>query len=175
MNFLPTNYQLPKSDNHYLKLEAGDNTFRILSPAVTGWKYWEDANGTTLENPVKGCKPKYVHQREAAPSKARHCWLFTVWNYTDKQVKILELTQNSVMKDIAKYVHNDQWGNPRTYDFNIYKRGEGLNTDYQVTVNPKQKLEPTVLEAYKAAQIDLEAFFRGDDPFNVGEGSSTTA
>jgi hypothetical protein len=174
MNFLPTNYSLPKADtSHYFRLEDGNNTFRVLSPALVGWKYWTDKEGRVLEKPVKGCTTVFVPSPDQVADKPRpsltHFWAFVVWNYQEEQVQILEITQNTIMEAISQYLYSAQWGDPSTYDFIVHKRGSGLDTSYQVTVNPKEALDPGIVELYQQMQIDLTALFRGDDPFKGAE------
>ena len=41
-NFLPENYKDPVIPGNYMRLEEGDNTFRVLSSAITGWIIWGD-------------------------------------------------------------------------------------------------------------------------------------
>ena len=43
------------------------------------------------------------------------------------------------------------------------------NTKYQVSVNPKASLDTGILKLYQDMQIDLNALFRGDDPFKQTE------
>lgn len=173
MNFLPQNYQLPKAESNYFKLEEGNNTFRCLSSALTGWKYWKDKEGRVLEKPVKGCTTVFVPTPDQVPDPSvmslAHFWAFVVWNYKEKQVQLLEITQNSIMEAISQYVYSPQWGDPSTYDFVVHKRGTGLDTAYQVTVNPKAGLDPGIVEMYRKMQIDLSALFRGEDPFKGAE------
>lgn len=175
MNFLPTNYQLPKAESNYFKLEEGTNTFRCLSPALTGWKYWTDKEGRPLPKPIKGCTTVFVPSPDQVADKPvpslAHFWAFVVWNYKEAQVQLLEITQNTIMEAISQYVYNERWGDPSTYDLVIHKRGTGLDTTYQVTVNPKAALDPGIVEMYRKMQIDPTKLFRGEDPFKVAKKS----
>lgn len=178
MTFLPKNYAMPKNGNgYYLKFEDGENTFRVLSDAIVGWVYWEDEAGNVLSNPVKGCKAIHVQTVEEISQTARkspqlnlkHFWAFAVYNFAENQVQILKLTQNSIMEAMAQYLHSPKWGDPREYDFVIHKDGQGLETRYQVTVNPKEPLDAGIVAMYRQMQVDLTAYFRGEDPFKAGE------
>lgn len=178
MTFLPTNYAMPKNGDHnYLQFQEGENRFRILSDAAVGWLYWQDEQGNVLANPAKGCKTVYVKNVEEIAEATRrspnlnlkHFWAFVVWNYTDDQVKIAKLTQYTLMKDIERYIHHPKWGDPKAYDIVVYKQGEGLATEYQVTVNPKEPLEAGIVRLYQDMNIDLEALFRGEDPFKTAD------
>ena len=37
--FLPSGY---KEVSNYMKFVDGENRFRILSPAIVGWEYWNE-------------------------------------------------------------------------------------------------------------------------------------
>jgi hypothetical protein len=40
-DFLPTGYELPTNKGKFMKLQKGENKFRILDKALTGWLDWE--------------------------------------------------------------------------------------------------------------------------------------
>ena len=40
MTFLNKDYEVPKSNSNYTKLQDGENTFRVLGSAIVGWQYW---------------------------------------------------------------------------------------------------------------------------------------
>jgi hypothetical protein len=178
MTFLPKNYAMPKNGNgYYLKFEEGENTFRVLSDAIVGWVYWEDDQGNVLDSPIKGCKAIHVKRVEEIPEAARksprlhlkHFWAFVVWSYRDEAVQILKLTQNSIMEAMTQYIQSAKWGNPTGYDFIIHKNGEGLETRYQVTVNPKEPLDEGIVKMHEDMKVDLGAFYKGEDPFKQPE------
>ena len=92
MNFLPDDYKSPKSSNHYMKLQDGENKIRILTQPILGWEDWHDKKPVRYkmnEKPAKSYDPKKA---------IRHFWSFIVCNYNEEQIQILHLTQ-------AKKVH----------------------------------------------------------------------
>ena len=167
MNFLPENYTLPKGDSNYYKLEDGDNVFRVLSPATVGWKYWTDEKGEVLERPVKGCKSICVKTPQEAKQPARHFWAFVVYSYKSNAIHLYEITQMGIMEAIQQFILNPNWGDPQGYDLIVNKTGTGLDTKYQISVNPKVELDQGILKLYQDMQIDLQALFRGEDPFKA--------
>lgn len=178
MTFLPKDYEMPKNGNgHYLKFDEGENTFRVLSDAIVGWVYWQDDQGNVLDSPIKGCKAIHVKSVEEIPEatlqspnlQLKHFWAFVVWDYRDQAVQILKVTQNSIMEAMEQYAQSAKWGDPKGYDFIIHKNGEGLETRYQVTVNPKEPLDEGIVKMYEDMKIDLAAYFRGEDPFKQAE------
>lgn len=176
-SFLPEGYELPKSDSNYLDFQEGENRFRVLSDAIYGWLYWVDEKGNILSNPIKGCRTIYVRDLREIPAsvqasptlRPKAFWAFLVWNYQLEMVQVCKLTQMSVMRAMESYFRNPDWGSPLEYDFIIQKIGEGLNTKYQVLVGPKRPLDEGILAMYREMDIDLKAFFRGEDPFGTHE------
>ena len=162
-NFLPDKYEMPDSTSGYMKFKQNDNTFRILSSAIVGFETWID---------TEDGKRKPIRWRMGTEMKAekigtdpKHFWAFVVWNFNDKKVQILELTQKGIMRSIQALVNNPKWGDPKTYNLVVTRTGEGMETDYQVQPEPKEDLDEGILKFYKDLNINLEALFTGDDPF----------
>ena len=92
MSFLPKEYESPATENKYMRLEQGDNSFRILSDAITGWELWtsEMIDGKEVRKPNRfrdeESIPMALIDPEAMP---KHFWAMVVWNYQDKKVQIL--------------------------------------------------------------------------------------
>lgn len=162
-NFLPENYALPTPDTKYLKLEKGATKIRFISSPVIGWVYWTE----DPENLDGKRKPHRVKTEDGAPPaflKPKHFWAATVYDYSTKSVKILEITQKTILNAILNLCGNKSWGNPKNYDISIVKEGDGLDTEYSVMPEPNMvQLPPDVLE--EAAKINLEKLFSGEDPF----------
>lgn len=177
MGFLPSNYEAPQGGN-YMKLQIGENRFRVLGPAVVGNLFWT-TDGEGGRKPVRRRMGEAIHDDELGmdahgkPERVRHFWAFPVWNVTAKQVQILEVTQRTIQESILSLNESQDWGDPTGYDIIIRKSGSGLDTEYNVLPG---KAEPTPTEAqreYLKANIDMDALFRGGDPFGAGDGNTT--
>jgi hypothetical protein len=80
-DFLPKGYETPESQQNYMELAEGANTFRILSSAIVGYKWWEDTgNGGRVPRRVRTEEEVPAAVRNATDSRARakHFWAFTV-------------------------------------------------------------------------------------------------
>lgn len=164
MNFLPTDYKAP--EGKYYSFEDGENTFRVLSSAITGWEYWNKDN-----KPVRSKLPFQpipsdikLDEKTGKPTTPKHFWAFVVWNYRSDSVQILQVNQKSVQAGIRALVDNEKWGAPQKYDITVTRSGSGLKTEYTVMPNPGTELPKTDI-----SHINLEALFSGDDPFG-GQG-----
>lgn len=164
--FLPDNYEIPEKPSNYMKFKQGINRFRILTPAVLGYEYWN------LENkPVRSKKrweeiPSDIKLTPTGvPTDIKHFWAFVVWNYNEKAIQILQITQTSIMGAIKLGVALRD-GNATNNDIGVTRSGEKLDTTYDVQFADPTPIKPEIEEAFKARKINLEALFTGDDPFS---------
>ena len=171
MSFLPSNYKVP-TDSKYMKFQAGDNMFRVLSDAITGWEWWtsETIDGKEVR------KPNRVMEEAAIPASEiddeqlpKHFWAFVVWNYKDERVQILEITQKSIQMKIRALSQSKGWGDPKGYDIQVSRSGEKLATKYELMPIPPEKVDEEIMKKYKEMSINLPALFTGDDPFSKEE------
>jgi len=96
-----------------------------------------------------------------------------VIDHADGEVKILELTQQSIIKAIQAYDKNPDWGKPFTYDLTVSKKGEGLKTKYDTQASPKKPLAKDLVKAAMAKRCNLDALYDGADPWDTDGGEVT--
>ena len=172
-DFLPTTYEVPVKPSNYMKFQDGDNRFRILSSPILGYEWWVDQDGNPKakgDKIVKGDKPVRVPMAgpvpESAIETARHFWAMKVWNYQEKMVQILELTQASIQKPLKALARDEDWGSPvDKYDIVVNKTGEKLDTEYQLTPKPAKKMDEAIKELCDNTPVNLNALYDGEDPF----------
>lgn len=159
---LPNNYKLPSKTDSYMKLQDGENKFRVLSAPIVGWKWWIEEGETK--------KPYRISLNEDKPDsipedKIKHFWAMPVWNYQEERVQILELTQKGLQKAINQLDDDPDWGSFTEYDLVITKTGTKLDTKYQVSPKPSKPVDPGIKQLFDDMKIDLTALYRGEDPF----------
>ena len=89
-----------------------------------------------------------------------------VWNYQDEKIQILEITQKGIQRELRNLAKDEDWGSPvDKYDIVITRQGEKLNTEYSVQPKPAKATDKKITEELAKTSIDLEALFKGDDPF----------
>ena len=172
-DFLPKGYETPESERRFMELAEGANSFRILSPAIVGYKWWEDTGDG-------GRVPRRVRTEDEVPAAvrntgngrdtAKHFWAFTVYNYDTKSIQVLELKQQTIMRAIEAYTKNPKWGNPQGYDLLIEKVKTGprdRDVKYNVVPEPPSKLDAGIAELANMVPVRLEALYDGGDPFAV--------
>ena len=172
-DFLPTGYETPESERRFMEFAEGTNTFRILSPAIVGFTWWEDTgDGGRVPRRVRTEAEVPAVVRNAADSRdqAKHFWAFTVYNYDTKSIQVLELKQKSIMRAIEAYKNNPKWGNPQGYDLMIEKVKTGprdRDVEYTVVPEPPAKVDAGIAELAKHVPVRLDALYKGEDPFAV--------
>lgn len=162
---------------NYMKFEDGQNRIRILEKPITGYVYWEDAEGNLVpknEMAGKGGKPVRVKSWEGLTNAQRGAMkgfaAMVVWNYQAERIQILEVKQVGIMNALEALSLSKSWGDTTTFDIVITKTRTGINptdVEYSVMPEPKEPVSKEIKEAYKEAHIDLEALYRGEDPFGV--------
>ena len=162
---------------NYMKFEDGQNRIRILEKPITGYVYWEDAEGNLVpknEMAGKGGKPVRVKSWEGLTNAQRGAMkgfaAMVVWNYQAERIQILEIKQVGIMNALEALSLSKSWGDVTSFDIVITKTRTGINptdVEYSVMHEPKEPVSKEIKEAYKEAHIDREALYRGEDPFGV--------
>ena len=167
MSFLPKDYEVPDTASNYMKLQLGENRFRIMDSPILGYEWWR----TTEEGrkPVRCRMEAQIHPDDLEGEPPKHFWAFPVYDYADNKIKILELTQKSIQRTIRGLSGDPDWGDPKEYDIVIQRTGEGFETRYEVKPKPKKKLDEGVVKMYEDTFINLEALYDGEDPFDEAE------
>lgn len=167
MTFLPQGYESIPTNSNYLKFEDGENPFRVLSSAIVGFEYWNTNNKPVRSKTSWNTIPDDIKYDEDGRFRINHFWAFVVWNYNEKKVQVLEITQKKIMKALKALVDNPQWGDPKGYDITVTKSGKGFDTDYVTMPSPHSELDPEIASIYSNTQINLEALYSGKDPFSI--------
>lgn len=154
----------------YMKLETGDNQFRAISKPIAGWIVWEtdeDDNKKPVRSKLEDGEPDAPSEEEM--DRPKKFLALAVIDRADDEVKILEITQQSIIKAIKALAENAKWGNPFTYDINVVKKGEGKKTRYTVTPEPKEPLSKALIKAAAEKPCNLDALYEGEDPWTVDD------
>ena len=164
--FLPNKYELPKASGNYMRLEKGENKFRVMSSAIVGYEYWTNEN-----KPVRSPEPfretLNIKIDGNGKKSIKHFWAFVVWNYKAKQIQILELTQSTIMGAIEALVKNEDWGDPKNYDITISRVGDGMETEYATMPSPHKTAPVEATQSYADMTIHIKKLYTGDDPFEA--------
>lgn len=161
MSFLPKDYQAPKTNNHYLKLQEGENRIRIMSAPIFGWEDWLD------NKPVRFRMDKKPAKSNDPKKPVRHFWAFIVFNYQEEQIQIMQVTQATIRKSLEALCRDNDWGSPHAFDIKIMKTGEGVDTEYTVNPVPHKAIDAYLVKSFEDKKCNLEALFDNADPFSL--------
>lgn len=170
-SFLPSGYEVPSAQTGYMRLEQGDNAFRILASPILGYEWWIDTDDGKR-------KPIRVKMGDTVPvefaDSVKHFWAMPVWNRKAQKIQILEITQKGIMQPIKALASNPKWGHPTKYDIVVNRTGEGLETAYSVISEPPSPLEEEIQVHVDDVlpTIRLEALYDGEDPFSPSASES---
>lgn len=168
MSFLPNGYDVPKTPSNYMKLEQGENKFRVLSEhPVLGFEYWTNEKKPVRSKEIWQEAPNdiKIQNDKSWQQSVKHFWAFVIWNYKTENIEILEITQKSIQGALSAIFQSEEWGHPSGYDVSITRSGEGMDTEYIVNPKPPKPLDPFIAEMFKDKKINLEALFESGDPF----------
>jgi hypothetical protein len=167
---IPKNVEIPRGSGQFAKLQDGKNNFRVLSDVVVGWELWKDKKPIRHEGAVCKFKPEEADVNQNGKPNINYFWAMAVWNYADKKVQTLEITQKTIMKTLYELEQNPKWGDLKRFDIEITKTKDGDKTSYVVLSNPPEPLEASIAEAYQKTPVDLTKLFDGKYP--IQESSS---
>lgn len=169
---LPKDYRLPQDSSHYMKLEDGKNTIRIMSEIIVGEEYWvTDTEGNRKPKRVKTADdlPMNVKKAQDREGRSRHFWAMLVFNFQTKDFQILQITQKGIMKMLESLEKDtENWGDLRNYNITILKTRTGSNpfdVEYSVSPLPPKPLDEGILMAFQEIRVNLENLYEGNDPF----------
>lgn len=187
MSFKPQDMDKAFASN-YMRFDRGPSVIgetkgykiRILSEPIAGYEYWLDAKGDIVprgELAGDGGKPVRARHFADFPMEARNAMkafaAAVVWNYELEKVQIFSVKQKAIMNGLEALTHSEGWEDVTTYDITINKTKTGSeerNVEYSVMPNKSDpQPAPEIIEAYEAANINLEALLTGDDPFAGSE------
>lgn len=154
-----------RQPSRYLKLKEAVTSFRILSPAIAGWEYWDRAGNPRRLRECPQTTPTDIRFTEGKPERVKFFWAFVVYNITEKTVQIAEITQKSVREGISEVVRRRGTENLSSCIFTVHRTGSGLETKYTVSGVEDAPVPSEVTEEYKRQNIKLEALFDGENPF----------
>ena len=155
---MPNGQEIPKSPNYHMVFEEGDNKVRILADSIAGYK-WQSAKDDSWNfAKEKPTIPLGEIKKDKFDNYIRFFVTMPVWSYRDEEVKLMELTQISIMDYIQAYDKNPEWGDVKEYDINIVKTIKGDKTTYSVQPTPKKTVNPKWLELLEEKKKENDRF-----------------
>lgn len=143
---------------------------RVLSDFIVGKSIWI-ADGESRKPfrlapdqsaPVSVMDQVAINKFSGQPEKWRQFVAAIVWNYTTKQIEILETDKSPLIEQIYDLERDADWGDCRAYDIGITKTGSGKDTRWSAVPSNKSKF----LSPETWSHVNLNALYKGENPFN---------
>lgn len=155
--FVPKDYEVKTGGNDFLKLQSGDNKFRILTDAVVGVEGWKDnkpfrrggANAKIDADEVD------LDQKTGKPKISDFMAMY-VYSYNDDKIMIASFNQVGIRKTIVEYASDADWGHPSGYDITITKTGDGMLSRYSMKPSPAKPLAKAVQVVVDEAEPEFD-------------------
>ena len=94
---------------------------------------------------------------------------FFVFDYADEKVKVFEITQKTLIKELDKLSMDEDYADIHAYDLKVSRTGLKMSTEYSILPSPRKKGSDDVIKAaWSAAEkagYDLQQLLVGGSPF----------
>ncbi len=176
-------YKEPQRPSKYMKFQDGINKFRIIdaTESIVGYEAWDkrgdkpEVKRWAIDGETDGVSNMLVADSfaiEGDPSgntdRAKTFWSVVVWNYQTENIEVLNITQYSIRKELTALTQNKEWGAIDTYNITVTRTKTGsrpADVEYSVNPSPHTEIPQEALDMHKEKQVNLQALFTNDDPF----------
>jgi hypothetical protein len=146
------------------KLE-GEKRLRCIGEGITGFSAW-----TVDKKPIRWEAKPVQLPSNLAPDLSGKVALkrfiaSIVYDYEAGDFKILEITQQTLMTQLFKFIKDDEYGDPKDYDIKISKKGQGKDTEYSLLASPPRPVSKDIATSFEGVVCNLRALFDGEDPW----------
>ena len=94
---------------------------------------------------------------------------FFVFDYADEKVKVFEITQKTLMKELDGISQSEDYEDLHSWDLVFSRKGLKMNTEYKILPGPRKKgMQEKIDAAWSAAEgkgYDLQQLLVGGNPF----------
>lgn len=161
MTRLPNTYEFKENTptaKNYTKITETPLKFRILTSPIIGYEYFTNDN-----KPKRSPEPFVSTPDIRSDGRVKEFRAFVVWNYEEKHIQIMEITQQTLKKAIVDLTKDPDFGDPKNFDLKVYKTGKGKETKYTLLPLGKSAFTPDGETIEKIMQdtnnIRLEALY----------------
>lgn len=146
------------------KLE-GVKRMRLMGEGITGWCAWNTENRPVRWEMKPEELPENIKPDMNGVLAAKKFMAGVVWDYDEDEFKILELNQISVLKQLAKFQADEDYGDPATYDIKVAREEKGGKVAYTLLASPPKPVKADVVKQFETLECNLHALFEGKDPW----------
>lgn len=152
---IPKDTVIPSS-NSFSKFQDGANRFRILSDIQIGWEGWKNKDVFRHKGSKCHITSEMVTKNQDGKDNINYFWVAIAYDYQNKALKVLEITQKTIMGALQDLEENPEWGDLKNYDVVITKGKVGEKVSYTTVANPPKPLALEIQQLLKDGQQQLE-------------------
>ena len=137
------------------------------------FRFVSEPTPSDIEAEMGDFKPRLNYEGTAVekPKFAVCCFVF---EYQSETVKVLEIGQKGLLKEIDALSQSEDYENLQEWDFVLSREGMKLNTVYRIVPGPRKKgMQEKIDAAWSEAQqkgYDLNQLLVGGSPFGDSNG-----
>lgn len=153
--FLGKNYSRPSSGGSFFQPEKGNTKVRILTPPVFGYVAWKREGDSKLPVHIR-LDEKFDFKPEQSP---KYFWGVLIWNFKENAIQLWVLSKATIISKLETLLENDEYGDPRGYNITVTRKGDGMDTEYDVVPSPKSELAEEIKKAMEETKLNPESIF----------------
>ena len=96
---------------------------------------------------------------------------FFVYDYADEKIKVFSIPQKTVIREIDKLSHDEDYGNLHAWDLKFKRDGLKMNTVYSILPVPRaENMVAKIDDCWRHAQhdgYDINQLLKGGNPFGA--------
>ena len=96
---------------------------------------------------------------------------FFAFDYKDAKIKVFEVTQKTLIKELDKLSHDEDYADLHAWDLKFCRAGTGMETEYSILPSPRKSGSQEAIDAaWEKAQADgydLTRLLDGGNPFSA--------
>lgn len=167
MSFLPQDFESPQTVGQYLKLKDWESVkLRILTDPIFFWEFWSE-DKTPIRVPYEQDMILQTPKEARKDQQGKFVWAMAVYNYNLSKVQIWSPSQAKFKNELEKMAKDPDFGDPKTYDIKISRKGTMMETEYSIAPLMKaenmQEMDFDIV--WEAALIKLENLLTNENPF----------
>ena len=155
----PGQHEAISTGSDYFKPSDGLTKVRVLTPPIQFFGVWVKDGGEPVKH--SSMLEKELEALATKDDKVKRTWGLVVWDYATGNVLPWEVTQVSIINALISF-HNAGL-NPLTFDLNILRTGEKLQTKYTLQPLTPTPLDALALDIVEAHTFNMDGFVDGTE------------
>lgn len=153
--------------SRYLNLSKieDERRLRFVGEGITGFCAWNTDNKPVRWEVKPAEVPENIKPDMNGSREPKRFIAGVVWDYEEEDFRIVEVNQMTLIKAIAKYQADEDYGDLSEYDVKITRDKKGEKVSYTLLAAPPKPLKSEIAKKYDEIDVNLHALYEGKDPW----------